>query len=345
MSIDKRGKNTFRFRIMFKGNNYTMTYYGSEKEAKRAHDEFVLDVKKGKFLQASTMTIRELWELYIESKDLQWSTVRLHRCHMKSFDFLDMQAAELTKVFLKKYHNSNQRFGNDDNFRSLKAVLNFGVEMDIINENPLNFKLRRKAKPKFQEILTMEQLKILFKGILAMENKEYQVFFLTQLCLGTRYGETAGLTKNDIDTTNHIATIRHQLKNNGNGYELGKLKTEYSSRDIYIVDVLRPYLYELVFRTKPNELIFKNNGEHFWINLVNKKLAELCKSLDIPAITSHKLRKLSATLSVYAGVDPLSVSKRLGHASLDMTEHYLLSMTEKKKEEAEKMNLFLQNMS
>ena len=77
----------------------------------------------------------------------------------------------------------------------------------------------------------------------------------------------------------------------------------------------------------------------------NKELAKLCEVMDIPKITTHKLRKLAATMAAYFGINPISVSKMLGHASLNMTENYLLSMPDKQKQEAKKMDDFVRELS
>lgn len=349
MSITKRDKNNFRFRVMKNGINYEMTFYGSEKEAKRAHEEFKLKVKRGEFEESSEdMTLGELWDLYLQSKNLEVSTVRQHKLARDSFDFLDKRVCDIDKVFLKKYHNEHKRFADDSDYKILKAVFNFGVELDLLSANPLTFRLASVNRKKYEEVLSLEELKRLIDGIFALDKKGYRAFFLVQLFLGTRYGETAGILRENVDTVNHILHIRQQFKViDDNGERgLGKLKTDYSQRDIYILEVVRPYLYELVLSTPVGGLIFQHGKKHPILQFAaNRELARLCSSLGIPKITTHKLRKLAATMAIYSGMDPVSTSKMLGHASLDMTEHYLLSMSEKREQEAKKIDDFVRNLS
>ena len=348
MSISKRDKNNFRFRVMKNGVNYEMTFYGSEKEAKKAHEEFRLKVKRGEFENSSeVMTLGELWDLYLDSKELEAGTVKQHLLARDSFDFLDKPITDISKFFLKKYHNEHWRFKCDNDYKMLKAVFNFAVELDVLTDNPLSFKLRRSSNKKYEEILSLEELKKLIDGILSLESKKFRTFFLVQLFLGTRYGETAGIVRENVDTVNHVLSIKQQYKRLGeNMMGLGKLKTSYSERDVYILEIVRSDLYELVLATPLKGLIFRMNEKHPISQIAaNRELGRICKRVGIPKITTHKLRKLAATMSIYSGVDPISTSKMLGHASLEMTEHYLLSMSEKMEQEAKKMDDFIRKLS
>lgn len=348
MSIDKRGKGVYRFRVMHKGSNYSMTFYGSEKEAKRAHDEFVLDVKKGRFLQASDMTLRELWDLYLESRELEASSIRLYTYCKKSFDFLDMQVQDISKMFLKAYHNKHKRHEDDTDYRVLKAVLNFGVEMDIIQVNPLSFKLRKPKVSKFKALLTKDELGTLIQAIENHENKTIGTLLLTQLYCGLRYGEAAGLTRKRIDTVNHKIKVVEQYKfiapTGGKG--LGKLKTESSAREVFIIKPLRARLYESILPLNDDDFVFLEK-KRLPVDIVevNTALAEITSRAGLPKMTSHKMRKLASTIALYSGIDPLTVSKMLGHTSLDMTERYLTVFEEEMAEASDRMGGFVLNLS
>lgn len=347
MSITKRDKNNFRFRVMKSGVNYEMTFYGSEKEAKKAHEEFRLKVKRGEFESSSEdMTLGELWDLYLQSRELEAGTVRSYLVARDSFDFLDKRVCDLDKVFLKKYHNENKRYANDGDFRILRSVLNFGVELDIIASNPLSFRLGTVKRRKYEEVLSLEELKKLIDGILALDNRKYRAFLLIMLFLGTRYGETAGILRENVDTVNHVLHIKQQFKELSGARGLGKLKTDYSERDLLILEVVRPFLYELVLATPSGGLVFQSSGKYpIMHNAINNQLKRLCVSLGIPVISTHKLRKLAASMAIYSAVDPVSVSKMLGHSTINMTEHYLLSMSEMRKAQAEKMDKFVRDLT
>lgn len=55
MSIDKRSKGVYRFRVQYKKHSYTTTFYGSEKQAKLEHEKFKIAVKSGSFKQENEM--------------------------------------------------------------------------------------------------------------------------------------------------------------------------------------------------------------------------------------------------------------------------------------------------
>ena len=57
---------------------------------------------------------------------------------------------------------------------------------------------------------------------------------------------------------------------------------------------------------------------------VNDRLERLCEQSGIPVISVHGLRHTHASLLLCAGVSILSVSRRLGHSSVDITQKIYL---------------------
>lgn len=56
----------------------------------------------------------------------------------------------------------------------------------------------------------------------------------------------------------------------------------------------------------------------------NAALARHCENAGVPVISVHGLRHTHASLLLFAGVSVASVSKRLGHASMNTTQETYL---------------------
>ena len=69
--------------------------------------------------------------------------------------------------------------------------------------------------------------------------------------------------------------------------------------------------------------------------------SKFLKRHNLPKIRLHDLRHTSATQLLLHGVDLRTVSGRLGHADLEVTQRYLHFMADADKDAAEKVDLFL----
>jgi integrase len=141
----------------------------------------------------------------------------------------------------------------------------------------------------------------------------FNVLFWT----GIRIGELLALTRKDIDLekkTIHIS--KGYAKVNGKDI-ISTPKTPSSNRVISItnklVTILKTYfnkLYDLL----PEDRIF-NITQYVFRNDIERH----SEKAGVKKIRIHDLRHSHASMLINANANPLAISKRLGHAKVDMT--------------------------
>lgn len=182
-----------------------------------------------------------------------------------------------------------------------------------------------------------------------------KLFFYISLTVGTRRGETAGLTWSAIDLDNRTINITQSLKIvNGRPREMGDTKNK-KSRVVYFDE----HLTELFRKHKMNQdkwltkkggrntqnLVFvygklSPSGETQFFNphTTYKWLSTICKKHYIPHITLHSLRAQFATLSSSCGVPLSFISAGLGHSSSIVTANiYIRDIADMRKDITQKV--------
>lgn len=353
MSIDKRSKGVYRFRVQYKKHSYTTTFYGTEKQAKLEHEKFKIAVKSGSIKEENTITLGELWDMYLKNKNLKANTVLIHRGTKNALSYLlDTPIVDITPLTIEEVKT---RCKSSTYLRSLKAVLNYAVSLDIIDKNPFVGRIDEKYRPKYEQLLTKEQIATLIDALFEHKNKKICTLLLMQLFCGLRVSEARGLKVSDFDLNNldelkiksqfTVATLTDDFKCvNGDS----TLKTQSSNRVVYIPSILHDRLREIITNSQ-GEYLFSKDGKYpFGVKTINNLLAKICETNNLPHLTSHKLRALFTTLSIYSGIDIMSISKTLGHTTTDMTERYLKAINSETKKSYQKINdivLKLKNLS
>lgn len=94
-------------------------------------------------------------------------------------------------------------------------------------------------------------------------------------------------------------------------------KTESSIREILInkklVDIIKKYSEKLYSLNKETRL-FKLHQTN-----IRKQIKSFAEKVGVKIIRVHDLRHSHASLLIHLGVNPLAISKRLGHENIDTT--------------------------
>lgn len=142
-----------------------------------------------------------------------------------------------------------------------------------------------------------------------------------------------GLEWHNVDLDKGTVSIeKNVLYNPEKGVYVDTLKTETSERIISIpgilVELLKEYKTEFYDKAKTiagkawpdNDFVFVNvYGQPIHPDAVSTWLVRLEKKYGLPHLNTHAFRHSVASALIYAGVDPVSVSRRLGHAQVSTT--------------------------
>ena len=144
-------------------------------------------------------------------------------------------------------------------------------------------------------------------------------FILLVAKTGLRFSEALAITPADFDFNRQTLSINKtwDYKNEG-GFVPTKNKS--SVRKVPIDWQLIVQFSTLIKGEPEDEPLFIEPEKKIYNSTVNKVLERSCKRASVPVITIHGLRHTHASLLLFAGVTIASVSKRLGHASMNTTE-------------------------
>ena len=148
------------------------------------------------------------------------------------------------------------------------------------------------------------------------------------LFTGTRVGEILALRWNQVDLDRKTIAVRAALEwTKAHGIRFKAPKSKAGRRDITLPDILvgvlrehRRAMLELRMqfgagRLPDDALLFANlAGEPLQPSNVSSDWGEIASRIGAPEITFHGLRHSHASQLISAGVDIVTISKRLGHA-------------------------------
>jgi integrase len=153
------------------------------------------------------------------------------------------------------------------------------------------------------------------------------------LFTGMRLSEVLALRWSCVDLDRGIIRVREALEQTtAHGIRFKTPKSKAGKRDItlpdLLVDVLREHRkaqlelrMQLGLGRMPDDaLLFSGvEGSPLAPNTVSARWAEYAERIGMPEVTFHALRHTHASQLIDAGVDIVTISKRLGHAKPDIT--------------------------
>lgn len=216
--------------------------------------------------------------------------------------------------------------------RLISVVLKQAVKEGLI---PINVAANTETpKPEHKKIASLQTVEL--PSILnALENEplKWRVIIHLLMITGARRGEILGLRWNSIDfANNRIHIDNNVLYIPSVGVYQDKPKTENSIRWISVptatMELLRDwkaFQKEIEdergeYFNNPDELLFtRDDGSPMFPDSVTTYLRRFSEKYNLPHINPHKFRHTMASMLLYKKVDPVSVSRRLGHSQVSTT--------------------------
>jgi integrase len=209
----------------------------------------------------------------------------------------------------------------------LKLVLGRAVENGSLARNVATLRKPPAMDVKEIEILTPEQITTVLDALLG--HSLHPIVSLA-LATGMRRGELLALEWGDIDLDRAVLRVERSLEETKAGLRVKPPKTKRGRRNIGLaadaVTMLREHRKaQIELRLALGQggqpvLVFSTiEGGHLSPNGLSRSWRQTCRVRKLPRVPFHALRHTHASTLIRAGVDVLTISRRLGHSNAAMT--------------------------
>lgn len=219
--------------------------------------------------------------------------------------------------------------------RILSQSLKYAIKKDLLQRNPCEAVVLPKQVQEKVHALTRREQKRLETTALAEQDTRAKAVVLA-METGLRIGEIAALKWEAVDLNRRVLVVKHTfqrvLSADGKQTELqlGAPKTHSSLRVVPMTSKLHGLLLELK-KEAQGEFVFSTKGKPCEPRLLTYHFHRVRKKARLEGIHFHQLRHTFATRCLESTIDPLNVSKLLGHASPQLTTSvYYDSMMEQR---------------
>lgn len=352
-SFFKRGK-TWSYRIQKKKNgkiilDYQQSGFRSKREAEVHAMQKELDLSKGKTIAKEDIIFADYYadwiKLYKVDGNARTDSFRYASIKKVKTLFGDTPIQNITK---KSYQQALNKFAEKrskatvlKHHRYFKACFENAIDEEIIYINPAknavirgDENLTKNAEDKYLNYNDAKELKDAVLDAHYSTDKIGRNIIIIALETGMRFGEILALTWDRIDFDNKTITIDrawdyHFLHN------FIPTKTK-NKRTIAVSNDFIDFLTNIRKNTDSDFAIGSNHP--ITNNGANYSLAKACKRAGVKTVTLHALRHTHGSILLYKGFSIAYISKRLGHASISITQDvYLHLLDELKQHEDDKI--------
>lgn len=349
----------------FSGKQRRTTRRGfkTQKEAKKAERELLLSVEENGFTDHSSKpTFKEVADLWLESYETTVKPTTYQNTknylnaiienHFKNIRIDSVSVAMMQKIVINL---SKKYVAYLSQLSIINRVFKYAVHLDIIQTNPVDRIIRpKRQKPQKEKIaLTKEEL----NQFLTLAKKDARPVLYTAwhtlAYTGLRRGELLGLEWSDIDFENKTMSVNKTLVTvNGSLYTQSP-KTKRSTRTISLDDATIQVLKN--WKLEQKKQFFKNGVKSTDIVITNIKgsyldfayfrdeLKKFLSTHNLKQFSVHSLRHTHASLLFEAGIEPKTISDRLGHSNIQTTLNMYTHLNDKQRSDvADRLLKFLE---
>jgi len=302
--------------------------FATKKEALEWEREYL---SKNNF--SMDMSFKSLYEHYMEDVEprIKKSTyVNKQSIFKKTIlpYFEELKVENITPIIVRNFYTKlmktlNPRTGESYKAHYLKkiaaqlsSIFNYAVNFHDLKENPC----KKAGSPKLDDkkimnIWTLEEF-TRFVELLRWKPMSYAGFHML-FWTGMRVGELLALTRKDIDLEKKTVNIDKTYAKIEGEEVITTPKTKSSIRRISLPD----HLVELVgdYFKKYYDLSGEDRIFPVTVYLFRNDIRRYAHKVNLNHIRTHDLRHSHASMLINNNVNPLAISKRLGHAKVDMT--------------------------
>lgn len=280
------------------------------------------------------MTVREALVEFLREKRLEGrrpATLAWYERQVQLLlrPYLDQPLETLTRslvsTVLSRSVNPNTLANYD---RALRGFCNWLTEVGYLSANPFRGRKRPKEEFKLKQVLTVEELKALYRVVQKESRFRWRNLALLSVFLSTglRASEVCRLKVNDIDW--ELATLQVFGKTGHAAVPL--TKDTLKALRLYVERERKATIPELfVYANKPLNI----HALHRWLNRATRK-AGIQRPIGL-----HLLRHTFATHFLRSGGDPFTLQRILRHRTPAMTSRYLHFLTDDLRDKLQPLDL------
>ena len=357
-NITRRGENSWRLRFDVgvdpgtgKRKVQSVTVRGTKRQAQTRLTELLAAVDKGTFVEPSKITVAE----HVRERVDQWEgagtistkTAERYRELVENQIVPHLGAKvmqRLKPIDIERWHATLRTSGRKDGaggisartighaHRVLSKALRDGVKFDMAMRNVAGKEGQTAPKVEREEIAIIPADKI-GDALAKLRGRAIYPKVVVALFTGIRRGELLALRWPNVDLDAKEIRVRESLEETKkHGVRFKVTKTKSGRRDVtlpdIVVDTLRDHRRaQLEFRMAlglgklpEDALVFPalDQGPQAPRQL-SGDWREIAPTIGLGDVTFHALRHTHASQLIDAGIDVVKISKRMGHASPNIT--------------------------
>jgi integrase len=323
-----------------------VTFKGTETAARAKLRELVKQAEEGAFIAPARQTFGDVLDAWDKALAVSPKTaeryrelVRLHiRPHLGD---LKLQSIRATRI--EAFYNDLRAGRRPDGtlgralaprtvghiHRLLTKIFSIAERDGLIMSNPARKADRPRIEPTEIEILTEAQA----RDVLAkLRGRSIYLVAALALATGMRRGELLALRWRDVNLDGGELQVQQSLEETIEGLRFKPPKTKHGRRAIslpaFVVTDLRSHkvtqneerLALGLGKDSDSGLVFRRpDGAPLAPSSISSEWRRLVGSLKLPKVSFHALRHTHASQLIAAGVDVLTISRRLGHGAPSIT--------------------------
>jgi|GEM_PF-937346 len=285
----------------------------------------------------SSLTLDEAIAKFIDEKhlrNLRSTSINLYKKCLRYFaEWLEQTKPDVIYLNLVKKQHVDEYIKHDLNtlklspytingrIRILRAFFNYFVDSGDIKSSPLTkIKLLKTNSIKIR-VYTDEQIQKLLNhcDTNSLVGFRDYCFIILALDTGMRVTELLATKIEDIDLTQRVIFVSSEVSKGRSSRPV-----PFSS---YTATQIKELIRENHFHFPNNQYLFASiRGTQISTGSIRRKLRQLGEISGVNSeinVCPHNFRHTAATKMLKAGIDLYSLSKILGHQSIDMTRRYL----------------------
>jgi integrase len=337
-AIDERSPGHFRLRWRVGGKRFTKSFHGSISEARKELRRLIKSADDGQHVAPDKLTIADYLRGWLDTDSgLSPKTRERYRQLAERQISPHLGAIAMQKlrpVHVSGWHAALLKTGlAARTVGHAHRVLHRGLEraaaLEIVSRNVAHPVSPPKVERAEVAILTADQIAETLRRI---EGHPLHSIATLAVATGMRRGEICGLTWGSLDLEAATVRVECSLEETATGLRVKPPKTRHGLRTITLPKSMVVILREHSRRQLEQRLLLglgrPDDKDHVFTladgspyppDKLSRDWGNVVRDRKLPRVMFHALRHSHASALIAAGIDIVTVSKRLGHGSPAIT--------------------------